>query len=113
MSVGIQHLASWLKGVVCLALHNLMEGAATAEISQSQMSQWVRHEVRLKEGSAVSRALVRKLGQDELGKLCAAVGEKAYAQGRYDEAADDFRQVALNRDLVEFLTQPAHDRIDL
>jgi malate synthase len=93
-------------GVVCLALYNLMEDAATTEISRSQVWQWVRHRVRLKEGSTVSRKLVRKLEEDELGKLRAAVGEKAYGHGGYDEAAEVFRQVALNRAVVNTRPDP-------
>ena len=86
---------------------------ATAEISSSQVWQWVRHGARLKEGPAVNRERVRKIQEDELGKIRTQLGENAYAQGRYDEAAEVFEQVALSRDFVEFLTVPAYERIDL
>ena len=113
MSVGIQYIAAWLRGVGCVALYNLMEDAATAEISRSQVWQWVRHGVRLKEGPPMTWELVRKIEEDELGKLRAAGGEQAYARGRYDEAAELFEHVVLGREFIEFLTLPACERIGL
>ena len=113
MSLGVQYLASWLRGVECPALYNLMEDAATAEISRSQVRQWVRHGARLKEGPPVTRELVRKIEEDELGKLRAGAGEQAYARGRYDEAAALFQHVALGMEFIEFLTLPGSERIRL
>jgi malate synthase len=112
VSVGIQYLASWLRGIAAVALYNLMEDAATAEISRSQVWQWVHHGRRLTEGPAITPELVGRLEQDELAKIRAAVGEEAYAGGRYAEAAELFREVALGADFVEFLTVPAYDHID-
>jgi malate synthase len=111
--VGVQYLASWLRGVGAVALYNLMEDAATAEISRSQVWQWVHCGSRLEEGPVVTPEHVRQVEGDELETIRAAVGEKVYATGRYAEAADLFRQVALGRDFVEFLTLPAYDHIDL
>jgi malate synthase len=112
VSVGIQYLASWLRGVAAVALSNLMEDAATAEISRSQVWQWVHHGSRLKEGPVVTPELVGRLEHEELAKIRTAVGEEAYAGGRYAEAAELFREVALGRDFVEFLTLPAYEHID-
>ncbi|MBI3075761.1 MAG: malate synthase A [Deltaproteobacteria bacterium] len=113
VSVAIQYLESWLRGVGAAAIYNLMEDTATAEISRSQVWQWLRHGRRLKEGPQVTRELVRKVEEEELGKIRAAVGEKLYARGRYKDAADVFEEVALSKECVEFLTLPAYGRIDL
>ena len=94
ISVGIQYLASWLNGAGAVAINNLMEDAATAEISRSQIWQWLRH-------GRVGREHVEELERDELEKL-----------GRgYDAAADLFADVALADEFVEFLTLPAYERL--
>jgi malate synthase len=113
VSVGIQYLASWLRGVGAAAIYNLMEDAATAEISRSQVWQWVHHGVALREGRPVTRELVRAVEAEELARLRAAVGAEAFRQGRYEEAVDLFERVALSERFVEFLTLPAYERIDL
>jgi malate synthase len=96
VSVGIRYLESWLRGVGAAAIYNLMEDAATAEISRSQIWQWVRHE-------KIGRSRVERFEREEL----AHVGE-----GRWDDARDVFDSVALADDFVEFLTLPAYERID-
>jgi malate synthase len=113
INVGIQYIASWLRGNGAAAINNLMEDAATAEISRSQVWQWVRHGVSLKEGPTVTRELVRQLEAEELDKLREAHGAQAYDEGRFSEAAQIFETVALNETFVEFLTLPAYDQIDL
>ncbi len=113
VSVGIQYVASWLRGVGAAAIANLMEDAATAEISRSQVWQWIHHGVVLKDGQTVTRELVRRLEAEELDKLRAAVGAATFEPGRFREAAEVFEQVALSDRFVEFLTLPAYDRIDL
>jgi malate synthase len=112
VSVGIQYIASWLRGTGAAAINNLMEDAATAEISRSQVWQWVHHGVPLAEGPTVTRELVKTIEQEELAKIRASVGDDFYAKGRYDEAASLFDDVALSEDFVEFLTHPAYERID-
>jgi malate synthase len=94
VSVGIQYLAAWLEGIGCVAIDNLMEDAATAEISRSQIWQWVRH-------GRVSRERVRELAREELDRL----------GPRYRVAARLFDQVALGGEFVEFLTLPAYARL--
>ena len=111
VSVGIQYIASWLRGTGAAAINNLMEDAATAEISRSQIWQWIHHEVKLAEGPTVTRGLVSKVRDEELAKIKAAVGE-AYPQGRYDDAAALFDEVALADDFVEFLTLPGYQQLD-
>jgi malate synthase len=95
VSVGIQYLAAWLQGSGAVAIFNLMEDAATSEISRSQVWQWLRH-------AEVARADVEAAIEEEVGKL----GEG------YDEARELFEQVALGEEFVEFLTLPAYERID-
>ena len=113
VSVALQYLAAWLGGTGAVAIFNLMEDAATAEISRSQVWQWVRHGVRLVEGGRVTGELVRRIVGEELEKLRAGVGEAAYAAGHYGAAQELFEAVALGEPFVEFLTLPASERIDL
>jgi malate synthase len=112
VSVGIQYVESWLRGNGAAAINNLMEDAATAEISRSQVWQWVRHGVRLAEGPVVDRDLVRRIEDDELAKLRQDYGDELYGRGRFEEARQVFERVALSDDFVEFLTLPAYDLID-
>jgi malate synthase len=97
VSVGLQYLESWLRGVGAAAINNLMEDAATAEISRAQIWQWVRH-------GKVERDRVRGLEDSELD----AFGE----DGRWEDAREVFDRVALDEHFVEFLTLPAYDYLD-
>jgi malate synthase len=106
VSVGLQYLESWLRGTGAVAIFNLMEDAATAEISRSQVWQWVHGGVRLAEGPAVTADLVRRIEDEELAKIDAPAGH------RFADARALFEQVALADDYVEFLTLPAYDRLD-
>jgi malate synthase len=94
VSVGIQYLAAWLNGSGAVAINNLMEDAATAEISRSQIWQWLRHE-------RVSVDEVQRITEEEVAKL---------GDG-YDEARALFERIATEPDYVEFLTLPAYDRL--
>jgi malate synthase len=111
VSVGIQYLESWLRGGGAVAIFNLMEDAATAEISRSQVWQWVHNGVVTAEGTPITADYVRQLEGEELDKVRSAVGDQVYAKGRYDEARELFEQVALADDFVDFLTLPAYDRL--
>ncbi|TMF25789.1 MAG: malate synthase A [Chloroflexi bacterium] len=112
VSVGIQYIASWLRGTGAAAINNLMEDAATAEISRSQVWQWIHHGIALAEGPAVTAKLVRDVEQEELAKIRKAVGEEPYANGRFEDARRIFEEVALAEDFQEFLTIPAYEHID-
>jgi malate synthase len=112
VSVGIQYLESWLRGNGAAAINNLMEDAATAEISRSQVWQWMRNGVKLAEGQTVDRDLVLEIEDEELAKLRESYGEELYGKGRFEEARRIFEQVALADDFVEFLTLPAYEHID-
>jgi malate synthase len=111
VSVGIQYIASWLRGTGAAAINNLMEDAATAEISRSQVWQWVHHGSKLAEGPTITAELVRKVRDEELAKIRSSLGE-GYAKGRYDEAASLFDEVALSANFAEFLTIPGYARLD-
>jgi len=111
VSVGIQYLEAWLRGNGAVAIFNLMEDAATAEISRSQVWQWVHNGVVTAEGTSITPDYVRGIEAEELAKVKEAIGEEAYARGRYDEARELFEGVALADDFVDFLTLPAYERL--
>ena len=94
VSVGIQYLAAWLHGSGAVAINNLMEDAATAEISRSQIWQWLRHD-------RVSEDDVRRITDEEVARL---------GDG-YEDARALFERIATEHDYVEFLTLPAYDRL--
>ena len=107
LNVGIGYIEAWLRGTGCVPLYNLMEDAATAEISRAQLWQWIRHRVRLEDGRTVDAALCSAMLDEELAKL----REAARDGGRYDDAADLFRQLVEAPSFPEFLTLPAYDLI--
>ncbi len=113
ISVGIQYLGAWLAGNGCVPVFNLMEDAATAEISRSQIWQWIRSDKgRLADGRKVTVELFRRLLAEELPKVKSYLGEEAYAAGRYEEAARLFERITADDNYVEFLTLPAYASID-
>jgi malate synthase len=103
VSVGVQYLQAWLGGLGAVAIFNLMEDAATAEIARSQVWQWIHNGVTLEDGTAITADLVRRMLDEEIAKL----GDAA----TYAEARRLFEQVALADDFAEFLTIPAYDHI--
>src|SRR5487761_917337 len=112
VSVGIQYIESWLRGVGAAAINNLMEDVATAEISRSQVWQWIRHTSRLSDGSSVTPDLVREIADDEMAKIRERLGDDLWAKGRFKEARGVFEEVALSRDFPAFLTLAALKLID-
>jgi malate synthase len=107
INVGLGYVESWLRGVGCVPLYNLMEDTATAEISRSQVWQWIRHQATLADGRVVDRALCRNILDEELAKL----KEGAPAGERYDDAAKLFRDMIEAERFVEFLTLPAYEQL--
>jgi malate synthase len=110
VNVGIGYIAAWLGGLGCVPLHNLMEDAATAEISRSQLWQWRRHRVRLDSGEVVDAALIRQEIANELQSIRQQVGDAAYRAGHWETAGALLEELALADELGEFLTLPAYDR---
>jgi malate synthase len=112
ISVGIQYLGAWLAGNGCVPVFNLMEDAATAEISRSQLWQWIRSPKGvLDDGRKVTVQLVRQLLAEELPKVRTYLGEEAWRAGKYEAAAKLFDELTTG-EYVDFLTLPAYDRID-
>ena len=108
ISVGIQYLGAWLAGNGCVPVFNLMEDAATAEISRSQIWQWLRSlKGVLDDGRKITAELFKKLLDEELSKVKASNSE-----GKYDEAAKLFEKITLDDLYVEFLTLPAYQAIN-
>jgi malate synthase len=113
ISVGIQYLGAWLGGNGCVPVFNLMEDAATAEISRSQIWQWIRSDKgTLDDGRRVTKSLFRHLLAEELPKVRQYVGEEAWAAGNYSESAALFEKITSDDNYVEFLTLPAYAQID-
>ncbi|MFJ8433234.1 malate synthase A [Kitasatospora sp. NPDC094019] len=108
VQVGVRYIEAWLRGLGAVAIFHMMEDAATAEISRSQIWQWIRNDVVLADtGEKATADLVRRLVAEELTALRAELGDDAYAAGRWREAAQLFEQVALAEEFVDFLTLPA------
>ena len=112
VSVGIQYIESWMRGVGAAAINNLMEDVATAEISRSQVWQWIRHSAQLADGPKVSADLAREIVDDEMSSLKAKLGDDLWSKGRFKEARAVFEQVALSDDFPQFLTLVAQSHID-
>lgn len=111
INVGIQYLGAWLAGNGCVPVFNLMEDAATAEISRAQIWQWIRSPKGvLNDGRKVTVELFRQMLPEELAKVREILGP-AYDDGRYEEAAELFDEITTDPNFVEFLTLPAYERI--
>jgi len=112
INIGIQYLGSWLAGSGCVPIFNLMEDAATAEISRSQIWQWINSPKGvLDDGRNVSVELFREILVEELPKVRLIVGEDLYNSGTYEKAAKLFEEITASKNFVEFLTLPAYEII--
>jgi malate synthase len=109
LRVGVQYLEAWLRGTGCVPLYNLMEDAATAEISRTQVWQWLRHGAALDDGRPVGAALVRELLASEMASVRAAVGPARYDAGRFTDAIALFERLIFSPTFEEFLTVPAYE----
>ena len=111
ISVGIQYIESWLRGSGAVGINNLMEDAATAEISRSQVWQWLHNDVELSNGQRVTRDLVEQMVDEEMAKIRERLGDEAFGKGRWDDARATFTESALADEYAEFLTLPAYGRM--
>jgi malate synthase len=112
ISVGIQYMGAWLAGNGCVPVFNLMEDAATAEISRSQIWQWIRSPKGvLEDGRKVSKELFSTLLAEELPKVRDYLGDEAWKEAKYEEGAKLFERITTDNSYVEFLTLPAYDLI--
>jgi malate synthase len=107
--VGILYVESWLRGVGAAALYNLMEDAATAEISRSQLWQWIQKGSKLDDGRTIDLLLYNQLLPEELEKIKLYVSEDQYKKGRFEEATNLFTQLISKQNFYEFLTLPAYE----
>ncbi|MFA3876313.1 malate synthase A [Streptomyces sp. MMCC 100] len=111
VQVGIRYIEAWLRGLGAVAIFNLMEDAATAEISRSQIWQWINAEVVLDNGEQVTADLARKVAAEELANIRAEIGDEAFAAGNWQQAHDLLLTVSLDEDYADFLTLPAYEQL--
>jgi malate synthase len=109
VSVSIQYLAAWLGGLGCVPINNLMEDAATAEISRAQIWQWIKHPAgKLDDGRKVTAELFRAITREELGKLRNAVGVHVFETGNFERAAALIDEITTAAEFETFITLPAY-----
>jgi malate synthase len=112
INVGLRYLESWLRGNGCVPIFNLMEDAATCEISRTQIWQWLHHPGGvLQDGRKVTTELFRRTTDEELGKVRADFGAAAFDRGQFSPAREIFDDLVTRDDFVEFLTLPAYERL--
>ncbi len=113
VDVGIQYLASWLSGNGCVPIYNLMEDAATAEISRSQVWQWLHNpHTHLEDGRPITPELFHEIVVDVLAQLKDQVGEEFFATHNYELAARLFEEISLTAQFTDFLTITAYEYLD-
>jgi malate synthase len=110
INVALQYLASWMGGNGAVAIHNLMEDAATAEISRSQIWQWLHNDITLDNGPKVTVDLVKQIIDEELATIRESLGEN-FDENLFKQATELFTEVALADEYVDFLTLPAYERM--
>jgi malate synthase len=110
INVGILYVEAWLRGSGAVPLYNLMEDAATAEISRTQLWQWIHHGARLDDGTAIDAALYRRLREEELAAIRAIPGRPAQDDA-LQRAAEIFDNLVLSDELADFLTLPAYEQL--
>ncbi len=112
INVGIQYMEAWIKGNGCVPLHNLMEDAATAEISRVQVWQWIKYGAKLADGRSVTRELALAMIDEELAGIRKQLGDDRFYKGRYTEAAGIFARMSTAKQCADFLTLPAYEYLD-
>jgi malate synthase len=112
VAVSLRYIESWLRGTGAVAIFNLMEDTATAEIARAQIWQWCHQGTALADGPAVDQELVRRLEAEELERLLSELSAAGLGDGRAKEAAELFDNVALSDDFVDFLTLPGYEKLE-
>lgn len=107
--IGVQYLEAWIRGNGCVPLYNLMEDAATAEISRSQVWQWIKHNCEMTNGEKITPHSFGIVLSEELKQIEKEIGKDRYASGRFPEAANMFKDLSTAKDLADFLTLPAYE----
>ncbi|MFF6906438.1 malate synthase A [Streptomyces sp. NPDC012389] len=111
VAVGIRYIEAWLRGLGAVAIFNLMEDAATAEISRSQIWQWINADVVFENGEHATADLARKVAAEELAAIREEIGDEAFTAGKWQQAHDLLLQVSLDQDYADFLTLPAYEQL--
>ena len=111
LNVGILYLEAWLRGNGCVPLYNLMEDAATSEISRTQVWQWLRSRVTLADGRTLTPELYGRVFDEEVGAVRARLAEEGVGSGRYELAAQLFDRMIRSEELPEFLTLSAYEEL--
>ncbi|NEB83353.1 malate synthase A [Streptomyces anulatus] len=111
VAVGIRYIEAWLRGLGAVAIFNLMEDAATAEISRSQIWQWINADVVFENGEHATADLARKVAAEELAAIREEIGEETFTAGKWQQAHDLLLQVSLDQNYADFLTLPAYEQL--
>ncbi|MFC4608708.1 malate synthase A [Streptomyces maoxianensis] len=111
VQVGIRYIEAWLRGMGAVAIFNLMEDAATAEISRSQIWQWINAGVVFENGEPATADLARKVAAEELAAIREEIGEEAFTAGNWQQAHDLLLKVALDENYEDFLTLSAYEQL--
>ncbi|MFG2429510.1 malate synthase A [Streptomyces sp. NPDC048590] len=111
VAVGIRYIEAWLRGMGAVAIFNLMEDAATAEISRSQIWQWINADVVFENGEHATADLARKVAAEELAAIREEIGDETFESGKWQQAHDLLLTVSLDQDYADFLTLPAYEQL--
>jgi malate synthase len=112
IDVGIRYVESWLRGMGCVPIYNLMEDTATAEICRTQVWQWLHFNAKLDDERPITSEMVGSLVASELKKIKLLVGVENFHRGHYRRAARIFEQMMTAQELPEFLTVAAYEHLD-
>jgi len=111
IKVGVQYVEAWLHGNGCVPLYHLMEDAATAEISRSQLWQWLKHKSILNDGRKITEDLIIKMFKEELESIKNEISIERFDNGKFELAMNLFQDMILKEEFDEFLTLPAYQHI--
>ena len=111
IKVGVQYIEAWLAGRGAVPLYNLMEDAATPEISRAQIWQWMKHATKLDDGRTVNEELFKDILTSEIANLKEVLGDEIWAKGKYEKAVEIFEKMSISPVCEEFLTLPAYEEI--
>jgi malate synthase len=112
IDVGIRYLASWISGRGAAPIHNLMEDAATAEISRAQIWQWIRHPRGiLEDGRKLTFGLYEQMREEEVRTIREAIGEVAFQKGNFEKAIEVFDELVKCDEFIDFLTIPSYEKL--
>ena len=109
--VGVQYIEAWLRGRGAVPIYNMMEDAATAEISRAQIWQFIQYGVVVDGGTKVTADLFKRCLAEEMERVKGEVGAEAYAKGRFPEAIELFSKLSLATEFADFLTVPADGKL--